>query len=374
MNIPPQDDLDQMAAELRRLIEREWTPERIRVQLDPGAALDRDGWQLLAEQGCAAALVTEEHGGLDAGLTTAGVFATELGRRLVPVPFLATTLATAALSAVPVAPAADEWLSQLADGSRIGTVALTGVSGHPVTAPGVEAVRSGEGWVLSGTAGFAPHGTDADVVVIAVGAPESMLVVVPLPSDGVQVVPRLMHDRTQPMADVVLSGARLPDSAVLAAGVDAEHARQQVLLSAAVLRAADAAGGVRAVLDVAVAYAKERRQFDRPIGSFQAVKHKLANMHVRAEGAAAAARGAARGLDAGRPDAVRRAALAASYALEAYVSVAGDAIQVLGGMGYTWEHDCHMYFKRAQLDEALFGDAAWLRALAAEEIFTSQSA
>lgn len=371
MKIPDRDDLVELRAELRRMIDRDWPIERARRQLEPEATFDVGGWHRLVESGLAGVLAPEELGGIDAGLTTAEVFAGELGRRLVPSPFLPVTLATSALVEGYSASLSRSWVPRLADGSAVASVALTGTSGSPAVRPEVVASRCHDGWVLNGAAGFVPYGAEAQLVIVAVGTAPPMLVGVEFPADGVRVEPRLMHDRTQPLADLHFRDVKIPADAVIAADAHAERLMRLLLLRGAILRAADAAGAARVILDEAVAYAKQRRQFDRPIGSFQAVKHKLADMHVRAEGAAAAARGAAAVLDGTQPGEERRVALAASYALEAFVSIAGDAIQVHGGMGYTWEHDCHMYLKRAELDEALLGDAAWLRAQAADAIFAS---
>lgn len=369
MNIPDRDDLLELRGELRRLIDRAWPVERVRRQLDSEAIFDAEGWSELAGSGVSGVLAPEDLGGIDAGMTTAEVFAGELGRRLVPSPFLPVTLATSALIEGTATSLASSWIPRMVDGDVIGTVALTAPSGNPAVRPDLVAERTEAGWTLNGLAGYVPYGAQAQFVVVAVGAPTQMLLGVELPSDGVRVHTRLMHDRTQPLADLVFVNVEVPASAVIATLEEAERLRRLLLLRAAALLAADAAGAARAILDESVAYAKQRRQFDRPIGSFQAVKHMLADMHVRTEGAAAAARGAAATLDEGRTSGDRRVALAAAYALDAFVSIAGDAIQVHGGMGYTWEHDCHMFLKRAQLDEVLFGDAAWLRAQAAEAIF-----
>jgi hypothetical protein len=159
-------------------------------------------------------------------------------------------------------------------------------------------------------------------------------------------------DRTRQVARVVFRDVRVPASARLPGGGEALTAMSD---RGSVALAADALGAARRALDMAAGYAKQREQFGRPIGSFQAIKHKLADMYLLVQGAAVAVEGAAEALDAGG-DARRPVAVAASYARDAAVKVTGDAIQVHGGIGYTWEHDCHRLFKRAKFDEAFLGD------------------
>jgi alkylation response protein AidB-like acyl-CoA dehydrogenase len=242
------------------------------------------------------------------------------------------------------------WLPALASGQARGAVALTGGSGRPGFVD-VQAVQDRDGVLLRGTAGFVLDGAEADLLVVA-ALPGPELFVVQGGQAGVEAAGLLRVDRTRRLASVVLRDVRVPDSARLPRSGEALAATYD---RGCVALAADALGAARRALDMAVGYARQREQFGRPIGSFQAIKHKLADMYLLVQGAALAVEGAAGALDAGR-DARRPVAVAASYAREAAVKVTGDAIQVHGGIGYTWEHDCHRLFKRAKLDEALLGD------------------
>lgn len=373
MNVPSSEELNELRGELRRLLSHKCTSTRVREIAFTGDGMDASLWSDLAEFGCAGVLVPEEHGGIGAGMVTACAFAMELGAHLAPVPFLTSAvLVPAALTLGQAEPLARRWLPELAAGRRFGTVALTGPSGRATLSPDVRATAEGDGLLLNGMAGFVPDAGIADLMIVAVRAENGPVVAaVELPAAGVSVEPLVIHDRTRRLSHVRFHDVRVDRGELLASGAAAAELLEALYLRAGAVRAADAAGGARRVHEMAVAYAKERRQFGRPIGSFQAVKHKLADMHVRVEGASAAAIGAAEALDTLPPaEARRRVALTTSFALEAYVSVAGDAIQVHGGIGYTWEHDCHLFFKRAQLDEALLGDAAWHREQAAAAILS----
>ena len=340
-----------------------WAPESV----DPftagqAAAL---GWTGLLAAG--------RWGGADAGMLEVIVLAEELGAHLAPLPFLSdAVLACTALSAGGRADQQQRWLPALAAGRLRTASLLTGPSGRPGAqaggvppgdgpagdGPAMEA-RAGRGGEvrLRGTAGFVLDGPGASLLLAAArgpGDPAPQLFAVEADRPGIEITEVLSVDRTRRLATVVFGDVEVPAAARLPRGREALEA---MLDRGAVALAADAVGAARRALDMAADYARQREQFGRPIGSFQAVKHKLADMYVLVQGAALAVEGAARALDAGR-DARRLVAVAASYARDAATKVTGDAIQVHGGIGYTWEHDCHRLFKRAKFDEAFLGDPA----------------
>ncbi|QFU89554.1 acyl-CoA dehydrogenase family protein [Amycolatopsis sp. YIM 10] len=360
------EELSDLRASLRAMMERRSPPARVREVAESGPGADLDLWSALARDlGVAAMTVPEEFGGIGAGPEAIAVVAEELGRALAPVPFLSSAvLATTAFARAGGAPVAAAWLPRLAEGA-VGTVAVTGADGVPgVDRLDVRATVSGDHLVLDGTAGFVPDVEIAEVLAVAAWGEHGPVVAVVAP-DAVVAERVVVHDRTRRLSTVRLTGVSVPRTDVLAEGDSAVALLDAVCRHGAAALAADAAGGARRVHEMAVQYAKDRVQFNRPIGSFQAVKHKLADMYVLVEGAAAAAEGAARAAGA---DDERGLALAASFVLDAYTEVAGEAIQVHGGIGYTWEHDCHLFFKRAQLNEALLGSASWLRARAADAL------
>lgn len=371
MSTSTTEELDQLRSTVRRLIEQVSPPSRVREVIAADDGIDGRLWSELTQLGAPMLVMPEDRGGLGLGPAAAAVVAEELGAGISAVPFLSSAvLATVALLGEPDGAASSRWLPQLGAGERLGAVGLTGPSGTPGRGLiDVTAAQAGDHWVLDGAAGFVLDGGTADVLIVATRGPDGLsLFAVAARAPGLHAEPIRLHDRTRRLVTLRLDKVRADRDDLLAQGDDAERLYDTLLLYAAAVRAADAAGGARRVHQMALDYAKQRMQFGRVIGSFQAVKHKLADMYVLVEGASAASKGAAQALTGPLPDMERKVQLDASYAVEAYVSVAGDAIQVHGGVGYTWEHECHLYFKRAQLDQALFGDASWLRARAVEAI------
>jgi len=324
-----------------------WAPEGVdELAAKQAAAL---GWTGL--------LIDERWGGAGAGMGEAIVVAEELGAHLTSMPFLSSAvLASTALSVGGSTAQHERWLPGLASGRLTGAAALTGPLGRTGLID-VQAVSDGDGLVLRGESGFVLDGGAADVLLVAArraGAADPELYLVERGSTGLEVTDLLSVDRTQRPATVVLREVRIAESARLPRSADALEATLQ---RGSVALAADAVGTARRALDMAVDYARKREQFGRPIGAFQAIKHKLADMYLLVQGAVLAVEGAADAIDAGH-DAHRLVAVAASYGRDAAVKVTGDAIQVHGGIGYTWEHDCHRLFKRAKFDEAFLGDAS----------------
>ena len=277
----------------------------------------------------------EEHGGSGFGLAEAAIVAEGLGTAPAPGPFLPTVVASAVISAVGTPDQRARLLPGLADGSTWASVSLTGTAGG-----------TGEGR-LSGSCPAALGGAWAQLHLVPAGAD---LAVVAADTGGLQAARITGLDPSLGLARLDLDGAAADEGGLLPGGVAA--ARQALR----VLAAAEAAGGARACLGMALAYAKVREQFGRTIGSFQAVKHHLANMLVRTELATAAAWDAAR-VGIGGPEAALAAAAAAAVALEAFQWSARMNIQILGGIGFTWEHDAHLYLRRADALAALAGPA-----------------
>ncbi|MGE5132522.1 MAG: acyl-CoA dehydrogenase [Gemmatimonadota bacterium] len=275
----------------------------------------------------------EEHGGSGFGLAETAIVTEGLGAAPAPGPFLPTVVASAVISAVGTPDQQARLLPGLADGSTWASVSLEGTAGGP-----------GEGR-LTGTCPAALGGAWAQLHLVPAGAD---LAVVAADADGVQAAPLTSLDPSLGLARLDLDGVAADEGGPLPGGV---ALARQVLR---VLAAAEAAGGARACLDMALAYAKVREQFGRTIGSFQAVKHHLANMLVRAELATSAAWDAAR-VGTGGPEAALASAAAAAVALAAYQWSARMNIQILGGIGFTWEHDAHLYLRRADVLAALAG-------------------
>jgi len=350
------EERDALRASARAMLDRSAPTASVRELLDHPVGFDQALWRDMAELGWLALLVPEVDGGAGAGFGEVVVIAEELGARLTPGPFLAS--AVLAISALVLGGSVEQrarWLDPLATGEAIGTVALTGPSGRlGDDALGVRCRDDGSALRLDGAAGFVPDAHVADFVVVATTdgrARRLALVETTIPGVDVRPTPTIDHTRR-------LSQLTFDDVVVDATAAIDDTVFDQLVERAATVLAADGAGAAREILARAVEYSKQRVQFNRPIGSFQAVKHMLADMYVLSEAASVAVEGAAHALDL-QPDAAPRlASIAASYARDAAERVAGDAVQAHGGIGFTWEHDCHLYLKRTQLDAALFGDTA----------------
>ncbi|MFG2497334.1 acyl-CoA dehydrogenase [Streptomyces sp. NPDC048441] len=338
----------ELAAAVRGWTARAVPPEEIRKLLDapPGTGGRPAYWDGLAEQGLLAAHLPEEYGGGGGDLVDLAVVLEEAGRAALPGPYLASSLASVVLHRA----GARELAADLASGARIGAVALGAGTLTAVSVP--------DGYVLDGTAPPVLSGADADLLILAA---ESARGTVWLAVDAARLTVRTQEsaDPTRPTAEVTADGAEVPAGRAL--DVDAALVRDL----ACAVHAADACGVAAWALETATEYAKVREQFGRPIGQFQAVKHMCADMLVRLEQARALAWDAVRAAD--EPPEVRGlvAALAAGAALDAAYSCAKDAIQLLGGIGFTWEHDAHLYLRRSLVARQLLGagDAHRLRAV-----------
>ncbi|WP_371529457.1 acyl-CoA dehydrogenase [Streptomyces sp. NBC_01283] len=352
----------ELAAAVRGWITRAVPPEEIRKLLDsspssqlrssrgdpdPGTGARPAHWDGLAEQGLLAVHLPEECGGGGGDLVDLAVVLEEAGRAALPGPYLASSLASVVLHRAGAAGLAAE----LASGARIGAVALG--------AGTLTAVSVADGYLLDGTAPPVLCGADADLLILAA---ESARGTEWLAVDAAELTVRTQEsaDPTRPTAEVTAAGVEVPAGRRL--DVDAALVRDL----ACALYAADACGVAAWALETAAGHAKVREQFGRPIGQFQAVKHLCADMLVRVEQARALAWDAARAADDPARDARSLvSALAAGVALDAAYSCAKDAIQILGGIGFTWEHDAHLYLRRSLVARQLLGtgDAHRLRAV-----------
>jgi alkylation response protein AidB-like acyl-CoA dehydrogenase len=318
---------------------------------------DSDGvpsglWSALGEQGWLAVLVPEEHDGIGLGLLDAAVLARAFGAGTVPGPWLGTVLAGEAVRLAGSKEQQAELLPALAAGERKGAVALLkqGASNTPAGAPAT--VSDGS---LSGRLELVEYAAVANVLVVAARSAQGRtgLFLVDPTGPGVTITPHDALDRTVRLSTVVLEGA--PAEPLEDATDDAV---QDLLDHAAVLVANDLVGIARKALTDTVEYDKTRVQFGRPVGSFQAIKHDLADLHIAITFAEHAATYAAHAADIGAADRRLAASIAKAKAAEAADRAVGAMIQYHGGIGYTWEHHTHFYFKRSKRLEAAYGDLA----------------
>jgi alkylation response protein AidB-like acyl-CoA dehydrogenase len=334
---------------------------------DRAAGHDRELWSLMAQQiGMQGLAVPEEFGGAGAGPLELAMVFEELGAVLSDTPFFATVaLAATALQASGDRRACADYLPRIASGELVGTIAFTEADGRwDESELQLPATRVGAEWLLSGSKRYVVDGAAADVIVVAARTQSGVsLFLVEAGARGLRVSPRDVLDPTRPLADITL--AETPARLIGAEGAGWE-VLQRVLALAATYLAAEQVGGAARCLDLSVEYAKTRVQFGRPIGSFQAIKHKCADMLVAVEMARSAALAAAAAAAANRPDARALASLAKATCSESFVRCATDTIQVHGGIGFTWEHPAHLYYKRARSGEVLLGSPAHHRDLLAQ--------
>jgi len=334
--------------------------------------VDAKVWNSIAgELGWCGIAVLEEHGGMGLGLFELALLQEQAGRFLLAAPLFTTAgLAAPLLAEAGTDAARQRWLPALAAGELTAAVALSARGIDPLTVgDGVYAGRDGDGYVLTGRCCHVPHAAGADLIIVAarLSANVESTALFAMPADAAVLKPRDTLDQGRPVAELRLNGVRLPAEARLDSG-DAT-AIQRALSRAAIALAAEQLGLAQQCLDLTVAYALERQQFGRPIAGFQAVKHRLAEMMVKVEAARSAVYGAAAEVDAGASDSelLLAAASAKSFADAAARFAAQEAIQLHGGVGFTWEYDPHLYFKRAQAFSHWLGSAeAWRERVAAQ--------
>jgi alkylation response protein AidB-like acyl-CoA dehydrogenase len=325
-------------------------------------------WRQLVELGWPGMTFDEAYGGAGLGMLELAIVLHEMGRALMPGPFLSTVLGGRLLMHAGSDAQRARWLPSIADGSALATVALL-ESGVRWDFDGVTAVARPDagGFALAGTKLFVPDAHVADLVVCALRRAddgEPILAVVEPRGAPLRAMPSV--DGTRKIFALDLDGVHVPVDHVLAG--DAPAALAAFLDEARVALAADMAGGAERVLEMTVEHVKTRQQFGQPIGGFQAVQHACADMMVAVECAKAAATYAAWALAERTDDAPVAAATAKATAGDAYRQVTAKAIQLHGGIGFTWEHDLHLYYKRAMSGEVTFGDATSSRELVAERL------
>ncbi len=361
--------------ELRRYA-RQWLSERapsksVRRLMETDEGFDRSQWSEIAEMGWQAMAIPEEYGGAGFGFLELVVLLEEQGAALFPSPFFSTVvLAANALLVAGSEAQKQEYLPHIAAGELVATLAATEPNGR-WDESGVEAVATAgkDGWQISGTKSFVIDGHTADLLIVAARTGQGVsLFLVPGDAAGVSRTRLETMDMTRKQARVELADVVVPTEALLGADGSGWTTVERVHESAAVALAAEQVGGAQKCLDMAVAYAKDRHQFGRPIGSFQSIKHKCADMLVQVESAKAAAYYAGWAVSEGNDEVPMVAPLAKSYCSEAYFQCASENIQIHGGIGFTWEHDAHLYFKRAKSSELMFGSPSAHRKVLAQRL------
>jgi alkylation response protein AidB-like acyl-CoA dehydrogenase len=339
----------------RAFLDEHAKPAHVRVLWDDPRGESEALWKEMAQLGWLGLALPEDAGGSALGLVETAILEDELGRAACPSPYLPTVLAAMAIDRFGSAAQKGRWLPAVAGGSARATVALM----ERELDWGAEAIRTraeerGGKIVLSGVKQFVPWAHVADVILVPALAGSSPAVfAVESSAPGVTITPLTSMDPGLRLSTVTLDGAavageaRLPSAGVL----------DFLLQRGAVGAAAEMLGAARRCLEMAVDYAKVREQFGQPIGSFQAIRHRCAEMLLEVENSHAAVYYAAWSLEHGADDGPLSASVAKAYVGDAARKVCGDAIQVHGGIGFTWEYDLHLYFKRAKALEPMYGDA-----------------
>jgi alkylation response protein AidB-like acyl-CoA dehydrogenase len=336
---------------------------------EPAAVTD-EFWRKLAEQGWLGIVYPEEDGGSGLGLVDLVVLMEEMGRTVMPGPFLSTVLLGGAAIAEAGSPAQRrEWLPRIAEGKAKAALAWT-EPGLRWDAAGVSLVarESAGAYALSGTKLFVEDAHLADILVVAARTRDGStmedgvsLFLVPRDTPGLHVSVLPTIDETRKLCEVRLDNVALPTGGLLGESHRGWTPLSRVIARATVALAAEMCGGAQQVLDMTVAYAKIRIAFGKPIGSYQGVKHQAADMLVALENAKSLTYYAAWAVDQGLDEAPLAVSMAKAAASDMYRKVVGTGIQLHGGIGMTWEHDLQLYFKRAKASEVAFGDASWHR-------------
>jgi alkylation response protein AidB-like acyl-CoA dehydrogenase len=339
--------------------------KHVREFLEGPQRYSRELWRRMAELGWLGLAFPEEVGGAGLSMVELGIVLEELGRTLAPVPFLPTLLAGRAILELGDAGQRGTWLPPLCGGRSLATLAVTEERGTEAPADmACTALRAGDGWELRGRKLFVPDADVADllVVVARIGSgPGLGLFVLPRAAGNVSLSALHSLDALRRLHQVDLDGVRLPAGALLGANTDAAPRLERVLDRGRVMICAEMLGGAEKCLEDSVRYAKERVQFGKPIGVNQAIKHKCADMLFEVESAKSITYYAAWAAREDNAEAPLAAAMAKAYVSEAYRHASSENIQIHGGVGFTWEYDCHLYFKRAKSDEAWLGDGNYHR-------------
>jgi alkylation response protein AidB-like acyl-CoA dehydrogenase len=364
---------EMLRATARKFFENECTSEFVRARMEEDAGVTPDFWKKLAEQGWLGLVYPEEFGGTGLGFVDLTVLMEEMGRAVMPGPFFSTLLGGLTILEAGSTDQKKEWLAKLSDGAAKATLAWTEPSARWDAAGVTTAARNAGGkWTLTGTKLFVPDAHVADVLLVVARTSEGKR-----PEDGVSLFlvergARGLQTKLLPTMDQTrkLCEMKLDDTpATLLGAKDAGWAPlDRVVQRATVALCAEMCGGAQKVLDMTTEYAKIRIAFGKPIGSYQGVKHRAADMLVDVENAKSLTYYAAWAVDENVPEAALACSMAKAYTSDAYRKVAGAGIQLHGGIGFTWEHDLHLYFKRAKSSEFTFGDATYHREKVAQLI------
>jgi alkylation response protein AidB-like acyl-CoA dehydrogenase len=363
------EEQDQLRAAVADFLKNETPTAFARQMLEQDAGMTDEVWRKMAQLGWMGLTVPEAYGGSGLGLLDLAIVAEEMGGVVLPGPYFSTVaLALPAIVELGTDEERERLLPAIADGSMKATVAWVEADGvWRGGGFGCRAESDGARVIVNGQKLFVSDARSADVIFVVADGPDGTgIFAIGADNPGLEIRPMTGMDETRKLDVVTLNGVAVDASARLGGRVVERAALDRLLDIAKTMLAAEMCGAAAAVVDLSVEYAKIREQFGRPIATFQALQHKMADMKVALENARSLTYYAAWALDNGAEDARLACAMAKAYASEACVGVVAEGIQVHGGIGFTWEHDAHLYFKRVKSGELTFGDATANREIVAE--------
>jgi alkylation response protein AidB-like acyl-CoA dehydrogenase len=368
------EEQEMLRQSARALLEKECPSAVVRKLMDDERGLDPALWKKMAELGWLGLVIPEKYGGGGLSYVDLVLVMEEMGRVVLPSPFIWTVMFAEAIKRSASDNQKSALLAKIASGDLIATVAylepsaLWSADGIAMTAR-----KDGAGYVLNGTKLFVNDAHIADCMLVAARTQETgnrgiTLFALEAKRTGMAITRLTAMDQTRKLAQVTFTDVKASASDIVGEPGNGWDTLSKVIDRGKVMLAGEMMGGAQKVLEMTVDYARVRVQFGRPIGSFQAVQHKCANMMIDVESAKSASYYASWAVSNEVNEAPLAAALAKAAASDAFRRVSAEGIQLHGGIGFTWDHDMHLYFKRAKSSEFTFGDANWNRDLVAQGI------
>jgi alkylation response protein AidB-like acyl-CoA dehydrogenase len=348
--------------EASSFLSRECAIPLVRELMESERAHDDSLWEKMASMGWMGLIFPERYDGVGLSFVELSILMEQMGAVLLPGAYFSTVV-LAGLTLLETANDAqkEKWLAPLAAGSLKATLALTEPNGSWSLgrASAVKARREGDDYLITGTKLFVPDAEVADLIICAARGEDEALILFAIDrnSDGLRVTPLKTMDQTRRVYEVTFEGVRASRGRLLDGSHNIEASLERVLDNATIALSAQMVGGAQRVLEMSVEYSKTRIQFNKPIGSFQAIQHRCADMLLLVESARSAVYAAACNAAESKQETGLLASIAKAYTNDAYGWTAGEGIQIHGGMGFTFEHDAHLYYKRAKADEFTFGDS-----------------
>ncbi len=363
----PQQLLQQSA---REFFSRECPAEKVRALMETETAFDAKLWEGIADQGWTGLIVPEEFGGLGLGVVELAVVSEEMGRAVLPGPFLSTTWAAALISRAGSEGQKAHYLESISAGTTKATVAYLEASADwNADAIQLKAEKDGDNLRLNGRKEFVTDAAVADLI-ITIARLEGELAIIPVAAkaEGLKIIATPGIDPTRKLYAVEFTNVSVPQADVLETGYRAKAALEQATGIANVALCAEMVGGMAWTVQESVEYVKTRQQFGKPVGMFQAVQHKCADMLLWTESSRSAVYYAAWALSVDDPSAKLAVSIAKAYTSDGARETGNRGIQVHGGIGFTWEHNLHLYYKRFKASETMFGDPNYHREEIAKQV------